>query len=190
MTPNELISIWTGSMGIGNFLLPKHDPASLSTTYKDFRSVLTPQMSSSLMGFIASGQYELTEYENNNPRHTKPYFTIRPLTSSFSVVGSGVPSGSNAPSNSLDRLVIVSGSGIGWHCFAEDSNKIAAEAASGGLSYVSLLISATASTPVTTPCVPAASPPTGSPSLSATPAGTGGTASVPQSGSVSTSGSV
>ena len=154
MPASDLITIWTGAMDSGSFLIAKHDPASLTASYKDYRSVLTPQMSSSLKTFVMSGQYELVEYENNNPRHTKPYFSIRPLTSSFSVIGSGVPPRSNVPSNSLDRLVIVSGSTIGWHCFAEDSNDIATKESVGALTRVGVLLSpATSSIPVAAPIV-------------------------------------
>ena len=182
MNPDELIALWTASMASGNFLLTKHDPASLATTYEDFRSVLTPQMSSSLKTFIASGQFEVTEYDNNNPRHTRPYFAIRPLISSFSVVGSGVPSGSNVPSDSLDRLVIVSGSRIGWHCYAEDSTRIGAQVAGGSLSFVSTQTPSSVTGSPASASVPVSCPPGGSAAPSAAPM-TGGSTTATSAGS-------
>lgn len=39
----------------GTLMTPKHDPANLSTTFPDYRTVLTTELSPKLESFIKSG---------------------------------------------------------------------------------------------------------------------------------------
>jgi len=132
MTKPQIVSEWTKALDSGTFLAPKHDPASLSITFASFRTVLTPEASSSLASFIKSGDYSVRQYEDSKFPNGPGIFEIVPSGSSpFKVAGSGVASGSLTPSGSYDRLVVVSGSNQGWHTYAEDSSRITGSAGSG-----------------------------------------------------------
>ena len=132
MTKEEIVSEWGAALDSGSFLAPKHDAASLSITFAKFRTVLTPEASSSLVSFIKSGSYSIRQYMDNNYKSGAGIFEIIPSGASpFKVAGSGVQSGSLTPSGSYDRLVVVSGSQQGWHVYAEDSSRITGSAGTG-----------------------------------------------------------
>lgn len=115
-------------------LTGKHDPNNLSLIMKDFRSVISHEVSSSLSAFIKSGNYTVHEYENQNPKHVPYYMKIIPGSgTTFNVAGSGITSYSTIPSSVLDTLIVVSGSNIGWHIFAENQSDINNKVVSGYL---------------------------------------------------------
>jgi hypothetical protein len=129
MTKAEIISQWSAALDSGSFLTAKHDAASLSITFKKFRTVLSPEASSSLISFIKSGSYAIRHYEDNNYPAGAGIFEIVPSGQTpFTVAGSGVQSGSLTPSGSYDRLVVVDGPQQGPHVYAEDSSRITGSA--------------------------------------------------------------
>ncbi|MBN8616506.1 MAG: hypothetical protein J0L92_38330 [Deltaproteobacteria bacterium] len=130
----ELIRSWSDAATSGSLLTAKHDPNGVVAPAASYRSVLTHQMSASLESFVQSGRYVIRQYHDSQYPKGAGYFEVAPdPASGFSVVGSGVPSGSMAPTGSLDRLVFVSGSNQGWHVYAESTSDIAAMVAAGRL---------------------------------------------------------
>ncbi|MCZ2268640.1 MAG: hypothetical protein LC124_07265 [Ignavibacteriales bacterium] len=129
MDKDEIINQWTGSIENGTFLTPKHDPNNLSTAYASFRTVLTPQMSSSLENFIHSRNFSINVYLDN--RFNNFYYEILSSDPSYSRLANGVPSGSIQTGSLCDRLVVVSGSQQGWHIMGEDSATINQEIQNG-----------------------------------------------------------
>lgn len=124
-----LIRGWSDAATSGSLLTAKHDPNGVVAPATSYRSVLTCPMSASLETFVQSGQYTIKQYDDQQYPKGAGYFEVVPdPPSGFNVVGSGVPSGSMAPSGSLDRLVFVSGSNQGWHVYAESASDIAAMA--------------------------------------------------------------
>ncbi len=129
-----MILDWSKAATSGSLLTPKHDPNGVSVPVKSYRSVLTVEMSASLEAFVLSGEYTITHYEDTKYPGGAGYFEVAPAPASgFSVVGSGIPSGSIEPSGSLDRLVFVSGSNLGWHVHAESASDVAKMVAAGRL---------------------------------------------------------
>jgi len=125
MIKEEIISHWSAALDSGSFLTAKHDAASLSITFEKFRTVLSPEASSSLTSFIKSGNYAIRHYEDNNYPAGCGIFEIVPSGDTpFIVAGSGVQSGSLTPSGTYDRLVVVDGPQQGPHVYAEDSSRI------------------------------------------------------------------
>ena len=121
----------------GTLLTSKHDPANLSTTYDEYRSVLSHGLAQDLDNFIDSEEYVLREYHNNKYPNSPHYLEFEPYsTSTFSVPASGVAPNSPMASTALDRVVAVSGTNQGWHLFGEDSNKIAIKVNNGDLTLI------------------------------------------------------
>jgi len=137
MHKDEIINQWTGSMENGTFLTPKHDPNNLFTTYASYRTVLTPQMSSSLETFIRSRNFDINVYQDS--KHKNYYCEIISTDPSYHQVANGVPSGSNQTGSLVDKLVIYSGSNQGWHIIGEDSAKINQKVKNGTLTFYKLL---------------------------------------------------
>lgn len=134
MSRQELMSRWGEAAQSGSLLTPKHDPANVGVQMATYRSVLTPQMSASLEQFISSGDYTIRHYEDRLYPNGAGYYEVVPSAQSgFSVVGSGIPSGSITPSGSLDSLIFVSGSAQGWHVYAESQTNISGSVGSGRL---------------------------------------------------------
>jgi len=130
MTKSDLIIAWGNAIDSDTFLAPKHDPNNLSVALDKFRTVLSHEASSSLETFIRSGDYTVREFEDKN--YSKLYEIIPSENSPFLIAGSGIQSGSIIPSDSRDRLVIVSGSKQGWRG-AEDSSIISGSQAKEAL---------------------------------------------------------
>jgi hypothetical protein len=134
MDRNALTGSWVEAAQSGSLLTAKHDPNNLSITFASYRTVLDHAVSASLESFISSGAYDITKYEDARYPNGAGYFEVTPKQGSgFTVVGSAVPSGSVTPTGSLDRLVFVSGSNLGWHVYAENSAQISSSVASGRL---------------------------------------------------------
>jgi hypothetical protein len=134
ITRAQLESEWSNAATSGTLLTTKHDPNGIDTPLASYRTVLTPQLSASLEAFVKSGQYSINHYKDQRYPSGPGLFEVIPNSSAgFSVVGSGVPSGSLHPSGSLDRLVFVSGSNQGWHVYADSTQEIATKVASGRL---------------------------------------------------------
>jgi hypothetical protein len=134
MERHELVKSWLEAAASGTLLTRKHDPNGLAGPVGSYRTVLTPQMSASLDAFIKAGEYDIQQYSDAKYPSGAGFFEVVPrLASGFSVVGSGIASGSAQPSGSLDRLVFVSGSHQGWHVYAESAPDVAAKVTSGRL---------------------------------------------------------
>ncbi|MDO9576799.1 MAG: hypothetical protein Q7J16_02855 [Candidatus Cloacimonadales bacterium] len=97
----------------------------------DTFSVLSTHMSSSLQTFIESEKYSIIHYYNS--KYSNDYYEVIPESTSFSITGLGIQSGSLIPSGFQDRLVFVSGSLQGWHVLAENSNRISSSFSYGSL---------------------------------------------------------
>lgn len=137
MDKNEIINQWTASIENGTFLAEKHDPNYLSTTHTTYKTVLTPEMSSSLETFIKSGNYSIDVYKDNN--FTSPHYVIQSSDPVYKRIGNEVLAGSMQTGSSCDKLVIVSGSNQGWHIFPKDSSKFQQEIQSGRFVFSSSL---------------------------------------------------
>jgi hypothetical protein len=135
MDKEHLVNEWTNAVNSASFLTAKHDPTGLAISFDTFRTVLTPEASTSLDGFIKSGEYEIRVYSDT--KHPKSYglFEIVPTGNiPFSVAGSGVQSGSLTPSGSYDCLVVAHSKKYGWHVYAEDSGRLSSGVKAGRLS--------------------------------------------------------
>ncbi|MBK7537567.1 MAG: hypothetical protein IPI49_19785 [Myxococcales bacterium] len=129
----ELTKEWSKAAQSGSLLTNKHDPNGYVTRCA-YRTVLTQEMSSSLERFVKSGAYSINYYRDKDYPNGPGYFEVVPASGSgFSVVGSGILSGSLEPSAMLDRLIFVSGSQQGWHVYAESANQVAAMVQRGRL---------------------------------------------------------
>jgi len=131
----SLIAQWDQAAATGSLLTAKHDPNNLSITWDSYRSVISNDLSSSLQIFIKSGDYKINQFHDSRyPKNSGYYELIPNSNSTFSIPGSGVPSGSVTPTEALDRLVLVCGPKQGWHAYAETSSFISGSVASGRLS--------------------------------------------------------
>jgi hypothetical protein len=134
MNKQEIITQWSSAVDSGSFLTAKHDPTGLAIGWDRFRTVLSPDVSSSLDSYIKSGQYGIRVFEDRKFPSSSGFFEIVPSGSyPFSVAGSGVQSGSVTPSGSYDRLVVAHSKDYGWHVYAEDVARISASMGSGRL---------------------------------------------------------
>lgn len=132
MSSHPMVSTWKQSIEDGTFLTSKHAPDSTGVPHNKYRSITTTD-ASGLYDFFSGGDYSITRYKNNHYPKTPEYFVIKPNDPSF-IPGSGVPSGSMNPSQSLDCFVVVSGTKQGWHIHAEDSVAISTSINTGKLS--------------------------------------------------------
>jgi len=131
---NELTTGLVDSAESGTLVTPKHDPVSMSVALADFRTVLTPDASSSFIAEMSAGRFTATEYVI--APHTKPCYVIE-LTGSLTPVGLGFESGSTTPSSrQYDRLLAVSSSKQGWHVYAEAQQELDERVASGSATVV------------------------------------------------------
>jgi hypothetical protein len=134
MTRDNVLKELSAAANNGTLLTAKHDPDNLGTTYADYRSVLSFELSKGLEGFISSGQFKIVEYENSVYPTSPTYLEIEPsANSSFSVPASGVPGNSPMATKALDRIVAVSGHNQGWHVFGESSVVIQQKITAGEL---------------------------------------------------------
>ena len=118
-------------------LTPKHNPNNSDYIYSSYTSVLTHEVSSSLDTMIESGDYDIYEYHNNNPFHNSAYYVIRPCSScSFSIAASGIHPYSTTPPEALDRLILVSGSNIGFHFYGDNQSKIDEKVSTGEHTFI------------------------------------------------------
>ncbi len=131
----ELISDWNSSAVSGNLLIPKHDPNQLSTTYTNYRTVLSYDLADSLMTFLNSNSFTVRCFQDNNPSHGDSYYEIIPSDPQYSIPASGVPAGSPDPNTVCDRIVAVSGARLGWHMFGENAVNIQNKVAAGELTF-------------------------------------------------------
>ena len=137
MDRNQLITSWGQVAESGNLLISKHDPNDLGVVLNKYRSVISYELSSSLEGFIKSGEYTINQYADTRYPGGSGYFEIIPNAgSTFSVPGSGVPAFSTTPTEALDRLIMVYGYKLGWHVHAETSSVIQNEIATGRFSLI------------------------------------------------------
>lgn len=137
MNKNELITTLLDASKNGSLLTPKHDPNNLSTTYPNYRTVLSHELADNLDGFISSGGFEAKEYQNNAYPDSPIYIVITPShESGFSVTASGVAPNSPFTSYAVDKLVVVSGTNQGWHVFGEDGRVIGNKIHSDEISYL------------------------------------------------------
>ncbi len=130
MLKSELSAVLLSAAASGSLLTPKHDPASGSTTWPSFRTVLTPQSSSSLCDLLVSGSFSAVEYKDQSSRSM---FVIEANDPSLSPTAIGLPSGSVIPTKQCDRFVAVSGSVQGWHIFADVQADLDDQCNSGSL---------------------------------------------------------
>src|SRR5262245_23804092 len=108
MNKNDLLIQWGQAAESGSLLTAKHDPNNLTITWPKFRSVLSYELSTSLEGFIKSGDYSINHYRDASYPKGSGYFEVTPNPgSTFSIPGSGVESGSITPTRALDRLILV-----------------------------------------------------------------------------------
>ena len=137
MKREDFTSQWINAAESGTLLTAKHDPNNLHITWEKYRSVLNHVMSGNLLEFLQSDNYAINRYQDTKYPNGSGYFELIPSPSSgFSVVGSGVSSGSITPSGSLDRLIIVSGTEQGWHVYSESSEIISGSNVSGRLTLL------------------------------------------------------
>lgn len=131
LSRNDLIDHLKNAAASGSLLTPKHDPNS-GITWASFRTVLTIPASASLQNLIESEKYDLRGYFSH--MHGKHSYVLTPHDSaSYTPVGLGIPSGSNATTGSYDTFLIVSGSADGWHLYSEDSDRMNTQVMSGSL---------------------------------------------------------
>lgn len=136
MTHEELKQHLEAAASDGKLMTPKHDPSNLTTTYPKHRTVLSYEMAEGLEGFISSGQYEVTEYENKRYPNSPMYFEIEPTgNSTFSIPKSGVAPNSPFATSAVDRIIAVSGKNQGWHIFGESSSTIQEKLSAGDLHF-------------------------------------------------------
>lgn len=108
--------------------------------WKSYRTVLAPEMAQNLEGFISSGEFKATYYQNTAETNTPDYYAVESTTSQFSIPASGVPKLSLMPDAPKDRLIFVSGEAQGWHCFGESNARIQQRAADGTLVFVEAVV--------------------------------------------------
>ena len=135
MDKNEMLTYWNDAIANDTFLTSKHDPSSVGTPYSGFRSV-TVKSQPELQGFLASGDYTLRQYHNNNFPKSPDYIEIVP-TNCMMVAGSGIQPNSPVPTTTCDRFIAVSGVQQGWHLYAEQSANIKKKETDGKLTFVS-----------------------------------------------------
>lgn len=134
MKKQNIIEQWVQSIHDGTFLTVKHDPNDI-TTLRNRRSIVTTEVSASLKTFIESGNYTINQYINTNPRHNPQYYELIPDSGSFNPTGGIVATNTQYTSSQCDRLVVVSGSGQGWHMFAEEASVIHQKTVDGALIF-------------------------------------------------------
>ena len=134
LTRNDYLSYLTDAANSGTLLTGKHNPNNIGTTWNKDRSV-TVKPPAELTNYIASGDFDIRAYENQDARHPPCYLELIPSDASV-VTGSGIPAYSTTPTYSCDRFVAVSGVRLGWHIFAELSTTIQARTASGVLRLI------------------------------------------------------
>ena len=78
----ELLFLWNDAMSNGTFLTNKHDPSSVGTTCPGYRTV-TVMSQPGIQAFLASGDYTLRHYRNNNYPHSPDYIEIIPTDCSL-----------------------------------------------------------------------------------------------------------
>lgn len=136
MKKNGLIADLTQACNDDTLMTRKHDPQYLGqATWGTYRTVLSYDLAKAdrLLNFLTSGNYDVIEYENLDPKHPSKYFEIIPTDTLFSVPASGVNSYDLVPSVALDRLIAVKGNNKGWHLFGENSAEIIIKCKSGKL---------------------------------------------------------
>jgi hypothetical protein len=134
MDKSGLISQWGQAAESGSLLTAKHDPNNLTIAWQKFRSVLSYDLSSSLVTFIKSGEYSINHYHDSHYPKGSGYFEATPNPdSTFYIPGSGVESGSITPTQALERLILVYGQNQSWHTYAETSSFISGAISSGRL---------------------------------------------------------
>lgn len=137
MTKQEFQGYLLGALHNGSLVTPKHDPDELHVTWSQARSVLSKELKDNMDGFIRSGQYSVSEFQNPAYPQTPQYWAITPATGcGYSVPGSGVSGYCAYPSSAFDRLVVISGQKTGIHMIAEDSQVIQFRSGAGTLNYV------------------------------------------------------
>ena len=114
-------------------LTPKHDPAGLPVPHNCFRTI-TCMSPAELEQYLAKGEFNIREYTNTNPAHSRQYFVLKPRDASV-VPGSGVPPMSSTPTNACDRFVAVCSANQGWHLFAEKESEIKKKVQNGKLLF-------------------------------------------------------
>ena len=133
MKKEELRSEWLTAIDNRTFLIEKHDPNSLENTSDRYKTVVTHEVSASLKDFIKSDDYSVQQYYDRN--FNSNYFEIVPTSGSFTVTGGEVLPFNDFTGSHCDRLVVVSGSSVGWHVYAEDSNEIRNKVINGRLEF-------------------------------------------------------
>lgn len=136
MDKEALQAMWLEALERETLLVPKHHPSGLGEPWKTYRTILTVDMADNLHGFISSGDFKTTLYQNLDKPVSPDYFVVESMTQQFSIPASGVPKFSLAPDEPKDRLVFVSGFDSGWHCFGESSAIIEERALGGRLIFV------------------------------------------------------
>ena len=107
-------------------LLPlKHDVASLSATYPNYRTVVDPSVVSALPNIFSTQACDVYRYDNMRYGGNE-YYSVE--LSAYSVVGSGVSANSTVPTTTADRLVVVPRSDGTYHMFAASYADISADA--------------------------------------------------------------
>jgi hypothetical protein len=138
MNRKEILGYWDDAISSGTFLTDKHDPSSIGSKYPCFRTV-TINSQSEIGMFLASGNYTLRQYHNND-YPTSPYFIEIVPSDTSMVAGSGVQPNSSVPTTACDRFVAVSGVNQGWHLYAEQSAIIQNKQSNGTLTYLTDLL--------------------------------------------------
>lgn len=128
----DFTTAWAAAAKAGTLLTVKHDPNDLQTPRNKFRTI-TVMPPAELEQYIATGDYIIQVYTNNDPKHSPQYCVIVPKDPNV-VAGSGVPPMSTTPTAACDRFVAVSGAKQGWHLFAETAAEIQAKEKAGLLS--------------------------------------------------------
>ena len=128
----DLITAWYQAAQDDTILTAKHDPSGLGIAWGKPRSVLVPGLADNLTGFFGSGYYDIKVYSDTQHPHGSGYFEVSPKPeSNFSVIGSGVDSGSLTPNGALNRLIVVYGPVQKWHVYAESDQIIQGSIVSG-----------------------------------------------------------
>jgi hypothetical protein len=124
MTKDKLANLLEQAAKSGALLTKKHNPDELSTTHPTPRTVIAAELAPKLPEFLASLDFEVTQYENTAYPKTPDFWEIRPTTTKFLIPASGVPPHSATPTSQCDRLIVVSGSNKGLHIFGESHAEI------------------------------------------------------------------
>ena len=120
------------------FVIAKHDPSRISTSYSCDRSV-NCMGEDEMEQYLQAGRFRVCVYSDSDPNHSPEFYTVLPDDQQV-VPGSGVPAYSTTPTTQCDIFAVPTGYRKGWHCYAYESSGVAARVAEGKLTLLAELL--------------------------------------------------